>query len=158
MWAWKCENLGLSEEENKIKQWGFYLLLSHLEPIIIVLRSLEKTCIFLMIDQILLCTFHQLKILMISAETSMHLVVFTPNSIFTKDKNYQWGWMDCCQQRMQKPHIYILKFHACLWFLGFMHHFMLSLLLPYRKLPFSGSKLFGYCFFKSVCVFEVSSR
>lgn len=155
MWEWKYENLGISGKENRTKQLRFYLLLSHSKPII-VLRSLEKTCTFLMIDQILLFTLHQFKILVISAETNMHLVVLAPNSIFTKDKNYIVR-MDFNRRCRNHIYIYILKFHAH-DFLGFMHHFILFLLLPCRKLPSSGSKLFGYCFFKSVCMFEVSNR
>lgn len=112
-WEGKCENLGISGEENRTKQWGFYLLWSHSEPIIIVLRSLEKTYTFLIVDQILLCTFHLFKILVILAETSMHLVVLAANSIFTEDKDYPVG-MDF--KRRCRNHIYILKFHACLWF------------------------------------------
>lgn len=138
------------------KTMGILFILSHLEPIILVLISLEKTCTFLMIDQILLCTTHLFKILVISAETGMHLLVLSPNLILLRIKIIQWGWIST--EGAETTYICILKFHACLWFFGFMHYFMLFLLLPCRKLPFAGSKLFGYCFFKSVCMFEVSSR
>lgn len=154
MWEWKCENLGLSEEENRTKQWGFYLLLPHLEPIIILLRSLEKICTFLVIDQILLCTFLLFKILVISAETSMHLVVLAPNSSFTKNKKYPVG-RDF--NRGSRNHIYISSMPAYdFWVL-------------YTILCCSCFYLAGNCLslevnyldvvsWKIVCMFEVSSR
>lgn len=148
------------------KPWHFWgrkqnktmriLFISHSELFFLVLRSLKKTLVHFWLSTY--CPVHPiyLKYLCFQLKQVCVLQFLVQTQLLLGVHLTQWGWIST--EGTETTSAYIKG--PCLRMTVFVlrHHIMLFLILLHSKLPFCGSKLFGYCYFKSVCGFTVSDR